>query len=136
MLERRVESARRNRRATGSDVASVRDVGAVASAFAQAGGFVLLGPQLAWLTRPCAHGRHVRLVAPWARRVEAEAERRELTPREAADHLRRADRAAARWCRRFWPDTEPDEAYAVDCNVSALMPGEVARVAAALRVSI
>lgn len=112
-------------------VSRERDLGAVACAFAEAGGFVLTGHRLAWLTRGCPGGLHLGLIAPRVHREDAVARRRHLTKREAAAYLERLDRHEVRWRRRGWPGVDPSAVFTLTCNTAHLPPEQVARVVAA-----
>ncbi len=126
VLERRVERARTQSQGAQTDGAALSHLGTVACAFAEAGGFVLVGRGLAWLTRACAGGLHTRLISPWSQRVTAVADTRELTPREASEHMGRIERRRAAWQRRFWPEGDPTATYGMTFNTAALSPSAVA----------
>ena len=134
-LERWAQRARDRAPASHREVSSQRDLGAVACAFAEAGGFVLTGPRLAWLTRGCPGGLHVGLVSPRVHREDAVARLRDLTKKEAAADLERRGRHEVRWRRRGWPGVDPLAVYTLTCNTAHLPPEHVARVIAAATVA-
>ena len=133
-LERWAQRARERAPAAHRSVSRQRDLGAVACAFAEAGGFVLTGHRLAWLTRGCPGGLHLGLVSPRVQREDATAQLRDLTQREAAAELQRLSRHEVRWRRRGWPGVDPSAVYSFTCNTAHLSVVQVARVIAAAAV--
>jgi len=134
----RVQNGARNRATTSRSsrpsrcaVSRERDLGAVACAFAEAGGFVLTGRRLAWLTRGCPGGLHLGLIAPRVHREDTVARSLHLTRKEAAAYLERLGRHAVRWRRRGWPGVDPSAVCTLTCNTAHLLPEQVARVVAA-----
>ena len=130
-LERWAQRARERAPASHRAVSRERDLGAVACAFAETGGFVLTGHRLAWLTRGCPGGLHLGLVAPRVHREDTVARVRHLTKKEAAACLERISRHEVRWRRRGWPGVDPSAVYTLTCNTAQRSPEQIARVVAA-----
>ncbi len=100
---------------------------------ARGGYAILLGRGANFATAGLTNGIHVRLVAPRSFRAARMAERRGISPREAAEYNAARDAARQRYTRaNFGADATAPDAYDVVINVAQLPVSGVVRMIAEL----
>ena len=98
-----------------------RRVAAIIRSLAHAGRAVVVGRGGVYATNDIPGGVHVRLVAPLEYRIERMARVRNVSEQEAADEVRRRDRARETFHRRYWPGSALlPEIFTITLNTAAV----------------
>ncbi len=95
------------------------------------GHVIVVGRGSSFITAKLANVLHVRLVAPFSKRVQYMAEDRKLTAKEAADYVHRTDQARKRYVRNYFNAGVDDPlAYHLTINTGAVSYAHSAEIIA------
>jgi cytidylate kinase len=109
-----------------SDVAVFRRVMQTMRALARAGHVILVGLAGEQMTRGMPGGLHVRIIAPFAWRVQNLARNDGLTEEEARHRVKLLDQDRNAFVGKFWPHVERMEFFHVVLNASLLSEEQMA----------
>jgi hypothetical protein len=109
-----------------SDTAVYHRVAKAVWALAQAGRVVIVGRGGVFLTQGLPGGVHVRLVAPFADRVQRYAKAQGLDRKAAEQSIRELEQKRAAFYRRFWPKRSlGPETFTVTFNTGQLRDAQI-----------
>jgi len=109
-----------------SELAVYRRVAKTIRALAQVGRAVIVGRGGVFITRDMPMGVHVQLVAPFDDRVQMVQTARHMTPKDAADWVKRTDEGRRSFYHRHWPQhTVQPDAFTVTFNTAEVDDAQI-----------